>query len=117
MPALRIEGRPHTRKMPKPLPLIRINLLLRHLAQLDSIRTIHLLRDDLDLLGKRLVQVVQELEAGGALASGDDGLGEGARTDTTFGPVVGHDGGIGSACEGLVADEFELGGGVGTIRV
>ena len=85
---------------------VRLNLLLSKFAELDTIRTIDLLGDDLNLLFDGQVQVVQELEVRLALADGDDGFGKSAGTSTTLGPVVTDDGCICAASKRLLSDEL-----------
>ena len=87
-------------------------MLLRLLAELDAVRAVDLLADNLDLLLDREVEVVQELEVGFTLTGLDDGLRESERTSTTLRPVVADDGSVGTAGERLLADELELGGSV-----
>lgn len=94
---------------------IRLDLLLGLVAQVDAIRAVHLLGDNLNLLGQRLVDVVQELELAVTLACLDDGLGERQGTLTALGPVVGRDGLVGAGAEGKVGDELELGFRVGAV--
>ena len=85
---------------------VRLNLLLSKFAELDAIRTVDLLGDDLNLLFDGQVQVVQELEVRWALADGDYGFGKSTGTCTTLGPVVADDGCICAASKRLLSDEL-----------
>ena len=50
------------REVTEALASVRLELLRGELAQLNTIRAVNLLRDDLDLLFDRELKVVQELE-------------------------------------------------------
>lgn len=104
--------RPQKRLPPRTLLGIQLDLLLGLVAQRDPVRTVHLLGDDLHLLGQAEVGVVQVLELGLALARLDDGLGECNSALAAARPVVGRDGLVGTDRERIVLDELELGGGV-----
>ena len=95
-----------------PLASVRLDLLLRRLAELDSVGAVDLLADDLDLLLNRLLEVVQELELRLALAHGDKCLCECFGASTAFGPVVAHYRGIGTAVECELTNELELSLGI-----
>ena len=92
-----------------------IDLLLRTFTELNPVRAVNLLRDDLDLLRDRQVEVVQELEVGLALTDGDDGFSERTRAGTALSPVVANNCGVRTAGERLLTDELEFGRCVGAI--
>ena len=51
-----------TRQVAVALASVRLDLLLRKLAELNAVCAVDLLRDDLNLLLDRKLEVVQELE-------------------------------------------------------
>lgn len=103
-----------TGKVPVSLTSVRLNLRLRKLAELNTIAAVNLPNDRVDLILDRHVEIIQELEARLALARSDEGLRELDGAGSTFGPVVADDGGICTSRQGLLADELELGFGIGS---
>lgn len=100
-----------------PLSFVRLDLFLRFGGERDSVGSVHLLRDDLDLLLDREFEVVQELERVRRRAGLDDGFTEIDRSFSSFGPVVARNGSIGSGGEGLLFDESDFGRSIGTAGV
>jgi len=99
------------------LPGVSLDLLPSLLAELDAVGTVHLGRNDPDLLLQRLFQAVKELELRLSLTGLDDSLGESDGTLSTLGPVVGRNGIVGSVGERVVLDQLQLGRSVGTAGI
>ena len=102
-----------TRQVAVALASVRLDLLLRKLAELNAVCAVNLLRDDLDLLLDGELKVVQELEVRLSLADADHSLGESAGTCTTLGPMVADYSSICTSSESLLPNELELRFGVG----
>lgn len=103
-----------TGKVAVSLAGVGFHLLLCELAELDTIRTVNLLGDDLDLLLDRQIQVVEELEVRLAFADSDDGFSESTGTRATFSPMIADDSRIGTSSERLLTNELEFSRRVGT---
>lgn len=98
------------------LASISVDLLLGELAELDVGGTVHFTGDLLDTLldgvALNLIEKLLSLRVG-LLASSNDSLSEVNSTLTTFSPMVGEHGVLGTSLDGLLADNLNLGRGVG----
>ena len=91
-----------------------VNLRTGEFAELDSIGTVDLFANDVDLLFDREIEVVQELEVRRGLATRDHCSSELAGSGSTFCPVITNDRDIGTTSDGQFLYEGEFGGGVRT---
>lgn len=101
------------RQVAKALGSIGINLLLRQLRELHLLGTVHLLADSLHALLNSALSGVKELEVLLLLASRDNSLSEINGTSTTLSPVVSGNSILSTSSLGLLADNLDLGLGVG----
>ena len=99
-----------TGEVAEALASIGLDLLLRSLAEFNTVCAIYLLADGEDLVRDRDVEIVEELEVRRALACRNNSLRQRTRTGTTLCPVVAHDCSISASGQRLLTDELELGG-------
>lgn len=85
-----------TRKITVSLLRVRLNLLLSKFTELYSISTIYFFCQGCHLFLDAGLDVVEELEVGFTLANSDSRFGKGLGSSTSFGPMVAHNGGVGT---------------------
>mmetsp|Transcript_15903 Transcript_15903/g.30775 ORF Transcript_15903/g.30775 Transcript_15903/m.30775 type:complete len:593 (+) Transcript_15903:465-2243(+) len=105
-------------KLTKSEVLVALELLGGKVRELNSVGTIDLYGNALDLVAKAHLERVKELETRSCLASPgvcaglDNGLSEFNCSSTTLGPVVCHDSIIRSCLDGSLAHKLNLGLGI-----